>query len=396
MSLVLNVEILGEFKKLTAATQGAGKQLKTMGDRSKKISQGIRRAFATIGVGLSFAAITKGFKETTKAAQTEIKGREQLTLAIRNNSEATEEQIKGIHEYIAATEIASAISDDELRPAFANLVRATGDVTKAQELMTVALDVSAGTGKSLDVVTQAMSRALNGSTTALNRLVPALKNSKNPMKDLASAFKGANDEAAKQKTWERFSIILGNIQEMIGEILLPILDKFASWFQEAYPKVQQFFKNLKAAFDDPSVKKSFRDLNKAFGDLGASLASLFGLPKSAGARDMITFLNTLAQVLTILAQSADAVTKALKAMFVVFRAPDFTRFLSEFLVDVVPRSPSITPGQVSTPGSVVPRSGSVGDRTININVNSTNITPKQIVDKIKEAERQTGVRYLVK
>jgi hypothetical protein len=386
MSLVLNVEILGEFKKLTAATQGANKQLKGMGDRSKKISQGIRRAFATIGVGLSFRAIAKGFEETTKLAQVEIKGREQLTLAIKNNSGATDEQIKGIHEYIAATEIASAISDDELRPAFANLVRATKDVTKSQKLMEVALDVSAGTGKSLEVVTQAMGRALNGSTTALNRLVPSLKDSKNPMEDLAAAFKGANEEASKQKTWQRFEIIMGNIKEMIGEILLPVLEKFANWFSRTYPKIQTFFKNLKSAFDDPAVKSSFRELSKAFGSLGASLANLFGLPKSAGAKDFITFLKTLADVLTIIAKTADAVAKALKGAFAVFKAPDFVKGLSQFLVDKVPRPTATTPGRISTPQS----------STSNVNVNITNRlpSPSDVIQKIRQAERQTGKRYL--
>jgi prophage DNA circulation protein len=401
MSLVLNVEILGEFKKLTSATQGANKQLKNMGDRSKKISTGINKAFAAIGIGLSFRAISQGFKETTKLAQVEIKGREQLTLAIQNNTSATDEQISGIHDYIAAMEISAAISDDQLRPAFANLVRATGDVTKSQDLMEVALDVSAGTGKSLETVTQAMGRALNGSAVALNRLVPALKNSKNPMKDLAAAFEGANEQASKQKTWERFEIILGNIKEMIGDILLPVLDDFSEWFTTAYPKIQEFFKNLKAAFDEPAVKQSFKDLNDALGRLGTTLRNLFGLAKSSGANDMITFLKTLADVFTVIANVIDRIVKGLKVAMPSLNALGLTgqgtQALAEFLVDNVQR-PSLS--QIVTPGSQLPTGPGTnnrsGNRTININVNSTNITPKQIVDKIKEAERQTGTRYLVR
>jgi hypothetical protein len=400
MSLVLNVEILGEFKKLTAATQGANKQLKGMGDRAKKISQGMRRAFATIGVGLGFRAISQGFKETTKLAQIEIKGREQLTLAIQNNTSATDEQISGIHDYIAAMEISAAISDDQLRPAFANLVRATGDVTKAQELMEVALDVSAGTGKSLDVVTQAMGRALNGSTTALNRLVPALKNSKNPMKDLAAAFEGANEEASKQKTWERFEIILGNIKEMIGDILLPVLDDFSEWFTTAYPKIQQFFKDLKKAFDDPAVKKSFKDLNDAVGRLGTSLRNLFGLPKTQGANDMITFLKTFADVLTLVANVMDRIVTALKTIVpglnLLSSLGGSTENLAQWLIDNFGVNTSLS--QIVTPGSQLPTGPGTnsrsGSRIYNINVNSTNATPQQIVDKIKQYEKQTGNRVL--
>ena len=59
MSLVLNVEILGEFKKLTAATQGAQKQLTGLQGATAKISSSIGRAFAGIGAGLSFVFITR-------------------------------------------------------------------------------------------------------------------------------------------------------------------------------------------------------------------------------------------------------------------------------------------------------------------------------------------------
>ena len=386
MSLVLNVEILGEFKKLTSATQGASRQLKGMGDRSKKISRSINRAFAGIGVGLSFAAITKGFKETTKAIQQDTKARDQLRKAIRNNTKATDDQIASIETYIEKTELASAISDDKLRPAFASLVRVTKDVTKAQELMDIALDVSAGTGAELETVAKAMARAIGGSSYALNRLLPTLKDSKNPMEDLAKAFKGANEEAAKQKSWERFEIILGNIQEMIGEILLPILEDFADWFQDAYPKIKEFFKNLKDAFNDPEVKKSFGNLSDSLGRLGDSLGKLFGLSKSKGATDMITFLDTLADVLTIIADTLTRVVDSLKVAFPLLRLPAITGALTDFaLSQAVPTSPDNS-------RSNQPRSQ--GNRTYNINISSTNVTGQQIVDRIKQLERSQGRTYL--
>jgi hypothetical protein len=393
MSLVLNVEILGEFKKLTAATQGANKQLKGMGDRSRKISQGIRRAFATIGVGLSFAAITKGFKETTKAAQIDIKGREQLTLAIQNNTEASDEQIKGIHEYIAATEIAAAVSDDELRPALANLVRATKDVVQAQELLEVALDVSAATGKSLEVVTQAMGRALNGSTTALNRLVPSLKNSKNPMEDLAAAFKGANDEAAKQKTWERFEIIIGNLQEMIGELLLPFLEDFADWFTQAYPKIQEFFRKVREALDDPKVKEAFKNLGDSLRRLGESLRKMFGITKTKAADDFIGFFETLAIVITGITDAINTLVNAVKVAMPNLRLFEWISNLPQWLVDTIPR-PST--GDVVTPGSQLPNSSarSGGSKTYNINIGGSNVSAQEIVNKIAQLERSQGRQYL--
>lgn len=68
MSLVLNVEILGEFKNLTAATKGAQTQLQQMNARATKVSRSIRNAFAAIGIGFSLRAVVDGIQESVKAA----------------------------------------------------------------------------------------------------------------------------------------------------------------------------------------------------------------------------------------------------------------------------------------------------------------------------------------
>jgi hypothetical protein len=393
MSLVLNVEILGEFKKLTAATQGANKQLKGMGDRSKKISQGINRAFGAIGVGLSFGAIVKGFQETTKAAQGDIKSRDLLTLAIKENTDATDDQIKAVHDYTDATEIAAAVNEEELRPAFANLVRATKDVTKAQDLMAIALDVSAGAGVPLEQVTKAMARSIGGSDTALRKLLPSLRKSKNPMEDLGKAFKGANEEAAKQKTWERMRLIFDRITDEIGHMLLPVLEKFADWFIQTWPKIENFFKKLKRTFDDPAVKESFSKLGDSLGRLGKTLRTLFGLTDSKEADDFVAFFTTVADVLTIITEAINVFAKALKTAFPGFKLADIFGQVPEWLLEFVPR-PST--GDVVTPGSQLPNSSarSGGSKTYNINIGGSNVSAQEIVNKIAQLERSQGRQYL--
>ena len=73
----------------------------------------------------------------------------------------------------------ASIADDVLRPAMANLLRGTHDVERAQVLMATALDVSAATGKDLEAVTIAMSKAENGQLDALKKLgIPLGENSK--------------------------------------------------------------------------------------------------------------------------------------------------------------------------------------------------------------------------
>ena len=69
MSLVLNVEILGEFKKLTQATTGSQKSLQTLEKKVGSISKGINRTLGAIGIGLSAAAFINFTKEAIRGAE---------------------------------------------------------------------------------------------------------------------------------------------------------------------------------------------------------------------------------------------------------------------------------------------------------------------------------------
>ena len=229
MSLVLNVEILGEFKKLTSATKGAAGDLDGMGKKASTISKGIGKAFAAIGIGLSFKVLANELEEATKAAIEDRKSQELLALAMINTGKATEKNVAAAEQSIAKMQIQAGIADDRLRPAYQKLFIATGDVTRSNELMQIALDASAATGKDLDTVTQAMAKSLAGNDAALAKLIPSLKGSKDPITEMGNAFKGASTEAANLDPYQRMQIIFGEIQEKLGTALLPILDDFAAW-----------------------------------------------------------------------------------------------------------------------------------------------------------------------
>lgn len=241
MSLVLNVEILGEFKKLTEATTGSQKSLSGLEDNAKKISKGINTALGAIGIGFSLNFLIDQFKESTKAAIEDQKSKVLLTKALQDNLNVTDDQVNAIEQYISKTQIATSVTDDKIRPAFAKLAIATKDTDQATRLMNVALDVAAGTGKNLDAVVQAMARSLAGSDTALTRLVPSIKGADDPMKALKETFKGAAEAAANTDPYARMQIIFGEMQEQIGMALLPILEDFSEWLStpEGQEKLQE-------------------------------------------------------------------------------------------------------------------------------------------------------------
>jgi hypothetical protein len=242
MSLVLGVEILGEYKNLTAATKGAQSQLGALNKRAAKISSSMNKAFAAIGIGFSLRIITQQLEEASKAAIDDAKSMDQLALAMKNTTNATAAQIAQAEKSINRMQFQAGVADDELRPAFQKLFMSTKDVTQANNLLQVALDASASTGKGLDVVTQAMARSLGGSDTALLRLIPSLKGAADPMAELERLTKGAAEAAANRDPYQRLQVLFGELQEQIGVALLPVLNKLSKWL--ATPEGQKKLQDL--------------------------------------------------------------------------------------------------------------------------------------------------------
>ena len=400
MSLVLNVEILGEFKKLTAATQGANKQLSGLQSATQKISAGIGRAFATIGAGLSFAFIARELKQAAKAAIEDQKSQGLLAKALQNTTKANNSQIAAVEKSINKMSIQSAVADDQLRPAFAQLARATGDVEKSTKLMSLALDVSAGTGRSLDTVVKALSRAVgpDGTTGALERLAPAIKGASDPLAELEKLFAGSAKEAANLDPYQRFTVASGEISESIGRSLLPALETLADWFIEVQPDIEDFLTKLSGALKNQEVKVAISNMQTALGRLGSSIGSLFGSTETDEAKGFQNFWIVLAGGIETVANLLSGLLAPLQAAFGNTKPMEnWLDTLLEGVMNIVRSIPgfggampssSVIPGRVSTPGSSAPR------QNVTININKGNVTAKEIADKINKSAKTTGTGSL--
>jgi hypothetical protein len=263
-TLALNVEILGEFKKLTAATKGAEGNLAGLNKTASSISSGMIKALGAIGVGFSLSFIKNEFEQASKAAIEDVKSMELLSIAMQNTGKATAGTVKEAEEHIKRMQIQSAVADDLLRPAFQKLFIATGDVTKSSKLLQVALDTSAATGKDLDSVTQAMAKSLAGQDTALLKLIPSLRGVDDPLKELEKTFKGAAEAAADTDPYQRINIIFGELQEQIGMALLPLLNEFSAWLAtpEGEAKLQEIVDGLVAIIEQGVELVRWVDDNK--------------------------------------------------------------------------------------------------------------------------------------
>ncbi len=206
--------------------------------------KGVKKGQASLGAlaksslagALSVGVVVDQLGKAVKAAAEDQKAQEQLELAVRNNTSANTEQIAEMEKTIGRMEMQKAVADDELRPALGNLVRATGDVTKAQGLLNLSLDISAATGRDLQSVSIALAKAQTGNVTALTRLGIPLDAAAVKSKDLdaiqeslALRFAGASDAAAASADggMKKLQIALDNTYEAVGYKLLPIISDYS-------------------------------------------------------------------------------------------------------------------------------------------------------------------------
>lgn len=182
---------------------------------------------------LSVFAVTKVLafgKASVKAFAADEKAARSLSLALANTGNA----FRGIEveKFIADLQRATGVLDDNLRPAFRTLLTATGDVTKSQEGLKLALDIAAGTGKDLGAVSMALAKAYGGQTTALSRLGAGLSKATLASGDLdlitselTKKFSGQALSAAEgySGSLDRLTVASNNAKEIIGKDLLDSL-----------------------------------------------------------------------------------------------------------------------------------------------------------------------------
>jgi hypothetical protein len=263
-TLALNVEILGEFKKLTDATRGAEGQLSGLNKTTSAISSGMIKALGAIGVGFSLGFIKDQFEQAAKAAVEDVKSQQLLAIAMENTGKATAATVAEAEASIKAMQLQTSVADDILRPAFQKLFIATGDVTKSNRYLQIALDTSAATGLELDSVTQAMAKSLAGQDTALLKLVPSLRGVDDPLSKLEETFAGAAEAAADTDPYQRMNIIFGEMQEQVGMALLPILNEFSEWLAtpEGQAKLQEIVDGIVAIIEEMIEAVKWVDANK--------------------------------------------------------------------------------------------------------------------------------------
>jgi hypothetical protein len=220
--------------KIVTDASGATKDLDATAKKVGGFQSGLSKAAAPAAAAL--LAVGAAAVSAAKAAAEDEQAQAILANTMQKTTGASDSQIKAMEDYISAMSLATGVADDELRPAMGNLLRATGDAAKSQEAMTIAMDVAAATGKSVEQVSQAMAKGYGGSASSLKKLVPSLDEATVAsgdmdaiMKELAETTGGAAAASADTAAGKMaiFQNAMGEAQEEAGSALIPILTTLA-------------------------------------------------------------------------------------------------------------------------------------------------------------------------
>lgn len=260
----LTLKLLADVDNFTKNLKGADNDVKGFGDKVTDFGKKAGLAFAAAGAA-AVAYAGKLAIDGVKSAIEDAAAQTKLAITLKNVTGATEAQIAATEDYITKTSLAFGVTDDDLRPSIERLSRATGDLQKAQELQTIAIDVAAGSGKSLEAVTNAMAKAAEGNTASLAKLGIGLSSAELKTMSLdqitaklADTFEG--QAAAKADTFAgqmvRLQIAFDEAKETVGVFILqaitPIVETIVN---KVMPALSSFINGiggtdgLKSAFD---------------------------------------------------------------------------------------------------------------------------------------------------
>ena len=426
----LKLSLLADVQKFLAGMDKADNATKSFSGQIGKYSKAMAKSFAIAGAAAGAYAIKIGI-DGAKAAVEDEASQKQLAEALKNTTNATDDQIKATENYITKQQLAFGVADTKLRPALANLARATGDVGKAQQLTNLAMDIAAATGKDLETVSLTLSKAYNGNIGALTKLgIPlddAIKKSGDfnlVQGELTRLFGGA--AKANTETYAgQLAIVTERFNEMkesIGVALLPTMKKLL----ENVDMVAKGFSG-----DDPEgLSNRARELAGNFSgnganSLGGSLravadafAKLFATITEDGDESTNT-LTTFANALESVANGINAITRAygkIVALGDKFRAS----LLGQFVYAEGKFAPENAPGRAAggsvmgnqpvrvgefgpelfypagTSGSIRPDSGSGSGVTIIMNGVIDGESARRSIERLlQDSSRRTGAINLV-
>ena len=234
----LKLSLLADVAGLSKGLDQGSKEVESFGSKVGDFGKKAGLAFAVAGAA-AVAYAGKLLIDGVKAAAEDEAAQAKLAATLMNVTGATKNQTLAVESYITKTSIANNVTDDLLRPSLERLVRATGDVSEAQRLQGLALDISAGSGKSLEAVSMALGKAFEGNAAGLGKLGVGLSAAElktmsfdDITKTLSDTFGGQAAIAADTFSGKlgRLGIVFNEAKETVGSFVIDAITPMLTLF----------------------------------------------------------------------------------------------------------------------------------------------------------------------
>ena len=249
---------------LKRGTASAENELDGFSGKVAKFGEMAKAAFAAAAAAAAAYAVKLGV-DGVKAAIEDEQAQSRLAQTLTKAAGATNEAVKQTEDFITQMQLATGVSDTTLRAAMGRLALSTNDVTKAQDLLSLSLDISKATGKSVESVANALGKAYDGQTTALGKLGVGLSSAElkgmsftEVQQRLSDLFGGAAAKNAEtfQGKIDIMKQRFGEFQESVGMQVIPILMNLFNFIDE---KLVPAFEWLKKNAIDPVIDAIMRN-----------------------------------------------------------------------------------------------------------------------------------------
>lgn len=237
--------------------QKASKAFAKFDKQTQMWSKHSRKAYLAVTTAASYYA-QRVLRDSIKNALEDEKSQRVLALTLANVANATDAAVIATEQQIATMQAAYGVTDDLLRPALARLARSSGSASQAVYDLNLALDISAATGKSLEAVTGALGKALDGNYASLQRLGLGIDASVLKTKDQNKIFGqlrttfanfARNEANTTEGRFRRIAVAADEAKEIIGVALVDSINNMVA-----------------TQGDIEGLTKSFNSLAYAIGD----------------------------------------------------------------------------------------------------------------------------------
>jgi len=288
----LSLKILADIDDLKKKLNEADGSVETS---SSKIADYGKKAAAAFAVAAAAAVAYAGKLaiDGVKAAIEDEQAQLRLANALREATGATDAQIKATEDFILQTSLATGVADEQLRPAMQRLAVSTKSTEEAQKLLSLALDISKGSGKDLEQVATALGRAHDGQTTALGRLGIGLSAAElktmsftEIQQALADLYGGAASQNAEtfQGKIDRIKVAFDEAKESLGVALLPAVEQFITFLNDSgIPTLNAFIAGLTG---NEGLSAGLAETQRGAEGFGKAISAVIGIVQG-----FITFLR---------------------------------------------------------------------------------------------------------